>query len=211
MKSVVLLSGGLDSAVALAMEQRLVPARRAVEALTVDYGQRHNREIYAAHKVACHYGVPWRLITLDPKLFGGSTSALLDGGDPVPEGHAEAPDATYVPARNTLLLTMAAVRAEILGVNKVVIGANADDAGAYPDCRADYLNAFRDVLIEGTLGGVWIDAPLLYMTKQEVIAAAQSLNVPVHLTWSCYEGMAAGPCGRCGACQAREVADVPGR
>lgn len=198
MRSVVLLSGGLDSAVALAL------ADDPVEALTVDYGQRHRREIEAARALAAHYGVPWRPITLDPTLFEGTTSALV-GNTPVPEGHADEPDATYVPARNTVLLSLAAARAEVLGAGSVIIGANADDAAAYPDCRAAYLQSFRDVLLEGTLGHVWIQAPLLAMGKREILLHARRLDVPVDLTWSCYEGLDSGPCGRCGACQARAV------
>lgn len=193
MKSVVLLSGGLDSALVLAM------TAEPVEALTVDYGQRHQKEIDAAEKIAAHYGVPWRLITVDPQLYEGTGSALL-GGSEVPEGHAEQVDATYVPMRNTLLISMASVRAEILGARMIGLGANADDAAGYPDCRPSYLEGFRDVLITGTLQHIWVHAPLLYTKKSQIRALAEERGVPTGLVWSCYAG-GAEPCGKCGACQ----------
>lgn len=191
MKTVVLLSGGLDSAVTLAMHPD-------ADCLTVDYGQRHRREIDSARKVAAHYGAAHTVATVDPILFKGS--ALTDDIK-VPDGHAESPDATYVPARNTVLLALAAAYAESIGARKIVIGANADDAAGYPDCRSSYIQAFRDVLLQGTIGHVWVAAPLLGFTKVGVLALATELDVPVELTWSCYAGMDV-PCGTCGACSA---------
>jgi 7-cyano-7-deazaguanine synthase len=196
-KTVVLLSGGLDSAVALAMQRNTY-----LTTLTVDYGQRHIREVDAAADIAAHYQVPNLVVTVDPRLFGGS--ALTEHHAPLPDGAATAPDATYVPARNTVLLALAAAHAETLGARRIVIGANADDAGAYPDCRARYIQAFRDVLCEGTLGHVWVDAPLITTTKAEIIDLAHQLDVPIDRTWSCYAG-GNEPCGRCGACQLREA------
>jgi 7-cyano-7-deazaguanine synthase len=189
MKSVVLLSGGLDSAVCLALEDE------PVEALTVDYGQRHVREIDSARQVAKHYNVPHTVIELDPVLFTGSGLTT----EPVPNGVATQPDATYVPARNTVFLALAAARAEVLGAERVVIGANADDSAGYPDCRADYILAMRDVLQQGTVGHVWVSAPLLYLTKAEIQVKADELGVPA-VTWSCYQG-GQTPCGECGACK----------
>jgi 7-cyano-7-deazaguanine synthase len=189
--TVVLLSGGLDSAVCLAMQTG------PVDCLTVDYGQRHRREIQAAADIAKMYGANHTIVTLNPELFAGSA---LTGAVEVPDGHAKAPDATYVPARNTVLLALAAARAESIGSRRVVIGANADDAAGYPDCRRKYLEAFRDVLQQGTVGHVWIQAPLLGMTKSEVRQMADELGVPVDWTWSCYAG-GDTPCGVCGACQ----------
>lgn len=193
MKSVVLLSGGLDSAVSLAAE------RDAVEALTVDYGQRHIREIDAARQIAKYYNVPHTVVKLDPVLFGGSA---LTGDVDVPDGAATEPDATYVPARNTVLLALAASRAETIGARCVVIGAHADDAAAYPDCRRQYIEAIRDVLSEGTVGHVWVKAPFLGYTKAEIVQLADDLGVPIELTWSCYRGEEE-PCGTCGACVGR--------
>lgn len=196
MKSVVLLSGGVDSAVALALHREAV-----VEALTVDYGQRHRKELWAAAAVAEHYQVRHMLTQVDPWLFSGS--ALTSGG-PLPTGPAAEPDSTYVPARNTVLLALAAARAEAVGATKVIIGANLDDAAGYPDCRPGYIEAMRDVLQQGTVGHVWVDAPLLYWPKARVLDCARELGVPLELTWSCYQGGDA-PCGVCGACQLREV------
>lgn len=198
MKTIVLLSGGLDSAVALASSEDVV------EALTVDYGQRHRKEIGAAEKLAGHYNVPHTVASVDPVLFQGS--ALTTGGD-LPNTAAHSPDSTYVPARNTVLIALAAARAEAIGAQRVVVGCNADDAGGYPDCRPRYLAAFRDVLNEGTLGHVWVHAPLLYCTKARVMEMAEELNVPVGLTWSCYAG-GNEPCGQCGACIGRGDARV---
>jgi 7-cyano-7-deazaguanine synthase len=146
--------------------------------------------------------VPHVIAAVDPILFGGS--ALTTGG-PLPDVAATEPDSTYVPARNTVLIALAAARAESIGAQRIVVGCNADDAGGYPDCRPRYLTAFRDVLHEGTLGHVWVHAPLLYLTKQDVIDKAHQLNVPVGLTWSCYAG-GDQPCGQCGACVLRGAA-----
>lgn len=192
MKSLVLLSGGLDSAVALANEPSVI------EALTVDYGQRHSREIDSARRLAAYYGVPHTIVSVDPRLFEGSALTT----EAVPDGVAAEPDATYVPARNTVLLALAAARAEVIGAGIVVIGCNADDFNAYPDCRRKYLEAFRDVLSEGTLSHVWVSAPLLDLTKADVVALSKDLEVPVDMTWSCYRGGVV-ECGKCGACLTR--------
>lgn len=199
MKTVVLLSGGLDSAVVLAHELEL---GREVHALTVDYGQRHVREIASARLIAHYYGVSHTVITVDPVLFEGSA---LTGDSAVPAGAATEPDSTYVPARNTVLLALGAARAEAIGAGSVAFGANADDADAYPDCRRKYVEALRDVLCEGTVGHVWLTAPLIGASKKAVIAEAERLNVPVELTWSCYQG-GDKPCGVCGACATRGTA-----
>lgn len=198
MKTVVLLSGGLDSALVLAMALRDGEA----SALTIDYGQRHRREIESARAVADHYCVPHTIASIDPVLFGGS--ALTFDRD-VPDGAAAEPDATYVPARNTVLLALATARAESTGARCIAIGANADDAGGYPDCRRKYLEAFRGVLTTGTVGHVWLSAPLLGYTKSDVVDLAKQVGVPTDLTWSCYQG-GAEPCGTCGACESRNEA-----
>jgi 7-cyano-7-deazaguanine synthase len=196
--TIVLLSGGLDSAVALAAMRSSV-----VEALTVDYGQRHAREITSAAKIARHYGIAHRVVALDPVLFGGCALTLRSAE--LPGGPASSPDATYVPARNTVLLALAAARAESIGARRIVIGANADDAAGYPDCRREYIEAFRDVLAAGTLGHVWVAAPLLDKSKAQIVDLAKDLGVPTELTWSCYAG-GEQPCGECGACVLREQA-----
>ena len=191
--TVLLLSGGVDSAVALSMQTG------PVETLTIDYGQRHRKEIDAAKKISAHYGVNNITIELDNRLFGG-VSALTDRSVKLPTGHATSPDFTYVPARNTVFLALAAARAESIGANRVVIGCNADDAGAYPDCSLRYIQSFRDVLIDGTIGKVWVSAPLIGLTKRQIISEAYYRLVPIELTWSCYAGSDT-PCGVCGACE----------
>ena len=198
--SVVLLSGGVDSAVALAMQREI----DAPLALTFHYGQRHHREIEAAAAVADYYDVPNTVINVDPVLFGHAALINHTGGE-LPARPAAEPDATYVPARNTVLLAMAAAFAESIGARRVVLGANADDAAGYPDCRPAYIEAFRDVLNQGTLSHVWVHAPLLYWPKKRIMGWANDNGVPLHLTWSCYYG-GSEPCGKCGACVLREEA-----
>lgn len=200
MKSILLLSGGVDSAVALALSESEI-----VECLTFDYGQRHRREIAAARNIALHYDLPWQQVSIDSVIFG--RSALTFNAN-VPDGHAESPDDTYVPARNTVMIAMAAARAESIGASAVIIGCNADDAAGYPDCRPKYLEAYRDVLTRGTVNHVWVSAPLLHRTKEEIIEMGAQMDVPLHLTYSCYRG-GAEPCGTCGACTSIGLATHP--
>ncbi len=190
--NVVLLSGGIDSTLALALTLNHGDA----DTITVDYGQSHRREIEAAAAIADHYNVRNTVITISGLWFD---SALTGLGD-IPTGHAEQPDTTYVPGRNTMLIALAASRAESIGAQRIVIGCNKDDAAGYPDCRREYIEAFRDVLISGTVNHVWVKAPLLHMTKKEVIHTAKSIDVPLALTYSCYRGEPQA-CGRCGACE----------
>lgn len=201
-KSVVLLSGGVDSTVALDMT---VKSGSDVTALSVNYGQVHYRELTAARQIAMHYAVRHVVANIDPILFSGSA---LTGDRDVPDGHAESPDETYVPARNTVLLALAAARAESIGADRVVIGANADDEAAYPDCRRTYLEAFRDVLQLGTVNHVWVSAPLLGMRKHQIIDYATANGVPLQLTYSCYRG-GLEPCRSCGACVSNKEMMVP--
>jgi 7-cyano-7-deazaguanine synthase len=193
---IVLLSGGVDSTTALALSI----ATGAVETVTVDYGQIHHRELTAAAAVAAHYNVRNTLITVNGLWFDSALTGLYS----IPEGHAENPDATYVPGRNTILLALAASRAESIGADSVVIGCNKDDAAGYPDCRPEYLNAFQKVIAAGAVNPVQVDAPLLHMSKQEVIALARELGAPLGLTYSCYRGGKV-QCGRCGACESNGV------
>lgn len=194
MDSVVLLSGGVDSTVALARELSRFGGQ--VRALTVDYGQRHIREVEAAKKVAEFYSVDHTIVAVDSFLFSGSA---LTGGAAIPKGHAENVDGTYVPARNTVLLALASALAESIGFGKIIFGANSDDEAGYPDCRAGYIESFRDVLAKGTVGHVWLSAPLMAMSKRNVVELGRTLGVPFHLTWSCYAG-GESKCGVCGAC-----------
>ncbi len=207
-RAIVLLSGGMDSATALAMTK--AEGFEAV-ALTFDYGQRHRREIEAAKRVAKHFGVQdHRIVKLDLTAIGGS--ALTDARIRVPEqrsleeiGRGIPP--TYVPARNTILLSYALALAEATGANGIVIAANALDFSGYPDCRPEYYEVFRQVARLGTKRGVEGDVieirtPLILMTKADIVRRGEELGVPWKLTWSCYHGLAKA-CGSCDSCQLR--------
>ncbi len=206
--AVVLLSGGMDSVTALAITKA---DGFEVIALTVDYGQRHRREIDAARSVAKHYGVTdHRLVLLDLTAIGGS--ALTDLQIRVPQqrsleeiGRGIPP--TYVPARNTILLGYALGLAEATGAKAIVIAANHLDSSGYPDCRPEFYEAFQEVARLGTKRGVEGDVieirtPLIRMTKADIVRKGEALGVPWELTWSCYLG---GPkaCGVCDSCLLR--------
>ncbi len=205
--AVVLLSGGLDSYTAAAIARadgfRLF-------ALTIRYGQRHAKELEAARAVATWLGVE-RHIELDVDLstFGGSS---LTSDLPVPKDRpidpAEIPS-TYVPARNTVFLSLALAWAEVLGACDICIGANALDYSGYPDCRPDYLAAFERLAGLATRAGVegarfHVHAPLLHMTKAEIVRAGLALGLDYGLTHSCYDPAPDGsPCGHCDSCVLR--------
>jgi 7-cyano-7-deazaguanine synthase len=206
-RAVVLLSGGLDSAVTLAVAKRDC---EEVYALTVRYGQRHMVEVDCAGRVARALGAAaHRVLDLDLASWGGS-SLTYDGA--VPKGTegagGEIPN-TYVPARNTILLSLALAWAEVLRAEAVYIGAHTQDAGGYPDTRPEYLQAFQRMADLATRAGLEergpeIRAPLLQMGKGDVIALGRSLDVDFSLTSSCYDPSPAGDsCGRCSACLLR--------
>lgn len=192
MKSLILLSGGVDSTVALAHTN-------AELALSVNYGQTHRRELSAAAAVAKHYGVEHHEVNVADAL---DIPCALTGHGHIPEGHAEAPDATFVPGRNLMLIALATAWANAWGYGAVVIGANADDNAGYPDCRPAFLERLGDATQAGY--GVTVWAPLVRMTKRQVIEYGRELGVPFDLTWSCYRG-GAEQCGRCGACESSQV------
>jgi len=206
--AIVLLSGGMDSATALAVTKA---ERFDIIALTFDYGQRHVREIEAAKAVAKHFAVrDHRIVNVDLASIGGS--ALTDRQVRVPEqrsleeiGHGIPP--TYVPARNTILLSFALGLAEATQARAIVIAANWQDSSGYPDCRPEYYRAFREVARLGTKRGVEGDVieirtPLIEMTKADIVRRGEALDMPWELTWSCYLG-GAKACGVCDACQLR--------
>ena len=205
-KAIVLLSGGLDSATVLywARSQSFEP-----HALLFDYGQRHRRELNAARALCRIAGVPSELIRFSLPHEG---SSLLDKSAKLPQARsatsigAKIPS-TYVPARNTIFLAFGLSYAEAIGAQAVMIGANALDYSGYPDCRPDYLAAMSKVFRLGTKAGreghpIKIDAPLLRLSKSQIIQMGNRLSVPYELTWSCYQG-GAKPCGRCDSCLLR--------
>jgi 7-cyano-7-deazaguanine synthase len=208
--AVVLLSGGLDSATALAVAKR---DGYEPYALSFDYGQRHLFELEAARRVAGAAGVRQHIVLpLNLRLFGGSA---LTADLPVPKDRAESEmshgiPVTYVPARNTIFLSIALGWAEALGASDIYLGVNALDYSGYPDCRPEYLQAFERMANLGTKAGVegtatWrIYAPLIEMTKSQIIRTGTALGVDYSLTHSCYDPDAAGhPCGHCDSCRLR--------
>ena len=208
MKAVVLLSGGLDSYTAGAVAHR---TGYELYALTIRYGQVHVREIEAARRVARALGVAAHVeLGLDLKAFGGS--ALVGDGE-IPKGrllqdHHEIPP-TYVPARNTIFLSIALGWAEVIGATAIVIGVNALDYSGYPDCRPEFLDAFERLSSLATRAGIegtrlQVLAPLLHMSKADIVRHGMALNLDFGLTHSCYDPDANGaPCGGCDSCQLR--------
>ena len=209
MKAVVLASGGLDSTITAAIAQR---DGARVYLLTVSYGQRHVIEVERARQVARALGAAGHLVLeVDLRQIGGSA---LTTNQPVPKDRSQAErregiPATYVPARNTIFLSLALAYAEVLEASLIYIGANVLDYSGYPDCRPDYLRAFEQLARLGTRAGapekeIEIRAPLLQMTKAEIIRVGASLKVPFHLTHSCYDPAVDGTaCGRCDSCRIR--------
>ena len=209
-RAVSLLSGGLDSATALAIALR---EGYAAHALTFSYGQRHAWEVKAAERIARRMGaVEHRVVEIDLRAFGGSA---LTSDIPVPKGRdpetmAKEIPVTYVPARNTIFLSFALAWAEILGSSDIFIGVNALDYSGYPDCRPEYVEAFERMAALATKAGVEgrqklsIHTPLIRMTKAEIIRAAAELGVDFSLTSSCYDPSPDGvACGECDACLLR--------
>jgi 7-cyano-7-deazaguanine synthase len=204
-KAVVLLSGGLDSATVLAQARA---QGFACYALSLDYGQRHASELAAARRVAAALGVvEHKIIALDLTQIGGS--ALTDASIAVPETPSVGIPVTYVPARNTVFLSLALGWAEVLGAQNIFIGVNAVDYSGYPDCRPEYIAAFERLANLATRAGVEgtpfrINAPLIAMSKAEIIQAGLQLGVDYALTLSCYAADSDGrACGRCDSCRLR--------
>ncbi|MEZ4865684.1 MAG: 7-cyano-7-deazaguanine synthase QueC [Caldilineaceae bacterium] len=207
-KAVVLLSGGMDSATCC---YEAKAAGYAIYALTVNYGQRAQRELAAAQAVARAVGaVQHHLYPMDLTLWGGS--ALTDANIAIPtQGVNEsAIPITYVPARNTILLSLALSWAEVLGATAIYIGVNDLDYSGYPDCRPEFIHAFQQVInvaTKATVQGatIQIETPLQQLSKVDIVRRAFALNVPLDLTWSCYAN-GETPCGVCDSCRLREEA-----
>jgi 7-cyano-7-deazaguanine synthase len=209
-RAVVLLSGGLDSATALA-----VAREEGFEcyALSFDYGQRHDRELESAHRVADALGAKQHLVLrLDLRAIGGSA---LTADIPVPKSRSESEmssgiPVTYVPARNTIFLSQAVAWAEVLESSDIFIGVNALDYSGYPDCRPEYIEAFERMANLATRAGVEgtmrlrIHTPLINLSKAQIVQRGAGLGVDFGLTWSCYEPQPDGrACGRCDSCLLR--------
>lgn len=203
--AVVLLSGGLDSATALAIAQA---EGYACYALSFSYGQRHCSELAAAQRVSTALQVvEHRVIPIDLAGIGGS--ALTDHSIPVPEQLEQGIPITYVPARNTIFLSYALAWAEVLGSQAIYIGVNAVDYSGYPDCRPEYIAAFETMANLATKAGVegrrlTIHTPLIHLTKAEIIQRGHALGVDYGLTVSCYQADELGrACGVCDSCRFR--------
>ncbi len=206
-KAVVLLSGGLDSATVLALARA-----QGFEcyALSVDYGQRHHSELAAARRVAAVHGAKeHRTISIDLTAFGGS--ALTDSSIAVPEQPGEGIPLTYVPARNTIMLSLALAWAEVLNAQNVFIGVNAVDYSGYPDCRPVFIEAFEQMANLATKAGVEgrrfrVHAPLQHLTKAEIIQQGLAVGVDYAQTVSCYQADESGrACGVCDSCRLRRA------
>jgi len=203
-KAVVLVSGGLDSATVLAMARS---QGYDCHALAVDYGQRHRSELDAAARVAAANGSELKILPLDLRAIGGS--ALTDDID-VPEEEPEGIPVTYVPARNTIMLSLALAWAEVLGSNDIFIGVNAVDYSGYPDCRPEFIAAYQLLARLATKAGVeggeiTIHTPLIDLTKAEIIRQGVKLGVDYSMTVSCYQADREGrACGVCESCRIRK-------
>ena len=204
-KAIVLTSGGLDSATVLAIAQ--ADGKRCYS-LSIDYGQRHRSELLAAERVAGQYeNVVHRTVSLDLSLFSGS--ALTDDSVAVPTAPTEGIPVTYVPARNTIFLSLALGWAEVVGAQEIYIGANAVDYSGYPDCRPEYMAAFDALSGLATKAGtegepIRVRAPIIDMTKADIIRLGTSLGVDYALTVSCYQADSEGlACGVCDSCRLR--------
>jgi 7-cyano-7-deazaguanine synthase len=208
-KAVALVSGGLDSSVVLGWARSL---GFEVVALTLRYGQRHAIEIESAKKVCRSQGVTdHRIVNVDLALFGGSalTDRVVDVPKGTSPGSSGAIPPTYVPARNTIFLSLALSLAESIGAKDIFIGVSSVDYSGYPDCRPEFILAFQQVAKLGTRAAdtddsYEIHAPLVHLTKKETILKGISLGVDFSSTWTCYDPLENGnPCGACESCQLR--------
>jgi 7-cyano-7-deazaguanine synthase len=204
-RALVLLSGGLDSATTLAVAQA---QEFECFAMSFSYGQRHVVELEAAAEIARHFGaLEHRVVSIDLSAFGGS--ALTDMDIPVPIAPTDGIPVTYVPARNTVFLSLALAWAEVLEVRDIFIGVNAVDYSGYPDCRPEFVAAFEDLANLATRAGVeggrfHIHTPLIELSKAEIIQRGIALGVDYGVTVSCYQpDTRGGACGECDSCRLR--------
>jgi len=205
MKAVVLLSGGLDSSVTLA--KAIHDGNEAI-ALSFRYGQRHTKELDSARAVCEHYKIKHIIMDIDLSIF---RSSLTDTSMNIPERDhgdigSDIPD-TYVPARNIIMMSIAAGLCESVDAGSIYIGVNTVDYSGYPDCRPEFIEQFQNMLSVGTRAGVEgnpirIMTPILNMSKKEIVQLGTELNAPLGKTWSCYNGSEKA-CGRCDSCKLR--------
>jgi len=205
-KAVVLMSGGLDSTTCLAIAQE---EGFECHALSFDYGQRHRAELIAAKSLGQRYNVAsHQMVSIDLSQIGGS--ALTDSSIAIPEHESTGIPVTYVPARNTIFMSYGLAVAEVLGAKDLFIGVNAVDYSGYPDCRPEYIDAYEKMANLATKAGVEGDrfsirAPLIDLTKGQIIQKGIALGVDYTLTTSCYQADDAGKaCGRCDSCRLRK-------
>jgi len=203
-KAIVLLSGGLDSTVTLA--DSLKNGNETV-ALSFRYGQKHLRELDSAKAVADHYDIEHRIVDVDLSSF---RSSLTDASEEIGKDRenigSDIPG-TYVPARNMIMLSVAAGLCESVDADAIYIGANSVDYSGYPDCRKEFFDSFEQMISKGTKAGaegrpIKIVTPILNMSKSDIVRYGKELNAPLHLTWSCYSG-GGKACGRCDSCLLR--------
>jgi|TARA_B110000495_G_scaffold37123_1_gene29787 7-cyano-7-deazaguanine synthase len=204
-KSIVLLSGGMDSATALSIAKS---KRLSCYALTINYGQKHSTEIEKAKLIANHFQViEHKIIEIDLTVFGGS--ALTDKSIDIPENESQGIPVTYVPARNTIFFSLALAWAEVIGANSIYSGVNAIDYSGYPDCRPEYLEAMQELVnlaTKATVEGnsIAIEAPLLSMNKIDIIKKGIENDVDFSKTVSCYQlTRQSKSCGVCDSCRIR--------
>lgn len=197
---VLLLSGGLDSAVTLAHLQ--ASGERNITAITFDYNQTNRaNELAAARKLAQYYGVAHRIVGLGSIFINSSLTGHIED---IPEQPAiDGPDSTFVPGRNAVLIAIGVAIAQASGSTTVVSGCNHDDAAGYPDTSPMFMWFLKEAMTTGY--GVSISNPLLYASKPDILQLAKKYEVPVQMTWSCYRG-GTTPCGRCGSCAMNRVA-----
>ena len=210
----VLLSGGVDSSTCLGLAVKKYGSSHVL-ALTIFYGQRHEREIKSAQNIAAYYHVPMRQYNVE-KIFASSNCSLLSHSDEeIPEESYfdqlqktdGEPVSTYVPFRNGLFLSIATSIALSFGCKEVIYGAHADDAAgnAYPDCSVDFVESMNKAIQEGTSNKIRLVAPFISLPKREIVRQGLEIGVPYELTFSCYEG-GEKPCGVCGTCRDRKQA-----
>ncbi len=205
-KAVVLLSGGLDSTTTLA---QAIADGNEVTALSFRYGQKHSKELTAASNVAKYYKIKHVIVDIDLSMF---KSALTDNNIKVPENRDKSKmgkdiPVTYVPARNIIMMSVAAGLCESVDADKIYIGANSVDYSGYPDCRPEFFKEFEKMINVGTKAGVEghpikIMTPIQNASKADIVKLGKKLGAPLHLTWSCYEG-GKKACGKCDSCQLR--------